>query len=182
MPSRVVSVWKPAFYKFWRLESTWGYLQHSLSTLLTNLRTTYISLFSPLISSYKHYRIPIPVPFLCVYVGIDRIFVIHLPFYIIHTTPSNRITRLQQWQNLFFLVSTHQLNWILVHIKWTAFNLTENSKPPIRLMWGFFSSFFLVFLPCNLVCSYLPKLLLSSKTRLYFYLRREMEKLNSDAK
>lgn len=165
----VLSVLKSTFYKFLWLESTWENLQHSLSTLLTRLRTTYISLFSSLITNYKHYRIPIPVPFVDIYIYI--LFKIHFSFWIIHTTASNRITGLQQWQNLFFLIvilnSTHQLNWVLLHIKWTSFNLTKNSKPSRRLIWFFFP--FLVFLPYNSVFSYFPKLLLSSKTRSYFY-------------
>jgi len=83
MLNGVVSVLKSTFYKFLWLESTWENLHHSLSTLLTSLRTTYISLFSSLISDYTHYRIPLPVPFVYIYIYSPFITIFHSKYFIL---------------------------------------------------------------------------------------------------
>lgn len=101
-------------------------------------------LFCFLISNYKHYRIPVPAPFVSIDIFISFLcYTLFIPNN--STSNNNRNTRLQECQNLFYLViilnSIYQLKWILVHRKSTL-NLTKiQNHQDLFVFVGFFFPF-----------------------------------------
>lgn len=124
----------------------------------TNLFKNKLYLFCFLISNYKHYRIPVPAPFVSIDIFISCLC--YILFILNNSTSSNnRITRLQECQNLFYPViilnSMYQLKWILVHRKSTSLNLTkiQNHKDLLVFVLGFFFFFFWWFPLCKTLYS-----------------------------